>query len=165
MKTRGKPPVTPKSPYFVNMTASEGEPCPMCHQPHRLYQCGTFKCKSAKERNDFVKQHKICFNCISSSLHNSRRCKSTIRCKVEGCGRAHHTLLHFHEPREEVDQGTVNQNNEVNQGSMADQGTSCNTSTHSVSAVVDSSEVLLQGIPVKVISNSGRQITTYGPRA
>jgi len=81
---------------------------------------------------------------------------------MEGCGRAHHTLLHFHEPREEVDQGTVNQNNGVNQDSMADQGTACNTSTHSVSAVVDSSEVLLQVISVKVISNSGRQITTYG---
>jgi len=71
-------------------------------------------------------------------------------------------LLHFHESREEVVQGTVNQNNEVNQDSIANQGTSCSTSTHSVSAVVDSSEVLLQVIPVKVISNSGRQITTNG---
>ena len=81
---------------------------------------------------------------------------------MEGCGQAHHTLLHFHEPKEEVDRGTLNLNNEVNQDSMADQGTSCNASTHSVSAVDDSSEVLLEVIPVKVISNSGRQITTYG---
>ena len=81
---------------------------------------------------------------------------------MEGCGQAHHTLLHFHEPREEADKGTVNQTNEVNQDLMIDQGTSCNTSMHSVSAAVDSSEVLLQVIPVKVISNSGRQITTYG---
>ena len=78
---------------------------------------------------------------------------------MEGCGQAHHTLLHFHEPKEEVDQGTVNQNTEVKQDSMTDQSTSCNTSTHSVSAVVDSSEVLLQVIPVKVISNSDSQIT------
>ena len=41
--------------------------------------------------------------------------------------------------------------------------TSYNTSSRSVSAVVDSSEVLLQVTPVKVMSNSGRQITTYGP--
>jgi len=74
VKNRGKPPVTPKSPFFVNMTAGKSEPCPMCRQPHRLYQCGAFKSKSAKERNDFVKQQKICFNCISSSLHNSRNC-------------------------------------------------------------------------------------------
>ncbi|XP_068741884.1 uncharacterized protein [Montipora capricornis] len=161
-KSRGKPPVTPKPAFFVNMTAAKGEPCPMCCQSHRLYQCEAFKSKSPRERNDFVRQHKICFNCISSSLHNSRKCKSTIRCKVEGCGQAHHTLLHFHEPKEVVDSGTVSQNNEVNQDSLADQGTSCNTSAHSVNSVVNSSEVLLQVIPVKVISNSGRQITTYG---
>ena len=127
VKSRGKLPVNPKSPFFVNMTATKGAPCPMCHQTHRLYQCETFKSKSPKERNDFVKQHKICFNCISSSLHNSRKCKSTIRCKVEGCGQAHYTLLHFHEPKEEADKGTVNQTNEVNQDLMTDQGTSCNT--------------------------------------
>ncbi|XP_068674398.1 uncharacterized protein [Montipora foliosa] len=161
-KSRGKPPVTPKPAFFVNMTAAKGEPCPMCCQSHRLYQCEAFKSKSPRERNDFVRQHKICFNCISSSLHNSTKCKSTIRCKVEGCGQAHHTLLHFHEPKEVVDSGTVSQNNEVNQDSLADQGTSCNTSAHSVNPVVNSSEVLLQVIPVKVISNSGRQITTYG---
>ena len=120
------------------------------------------KSKSPKEGNDFVKQQKICFNCISSSLLNSRKCKSTIRFKVEGCGQAHHMLLHFHEPKEEVEKGTVNQTNEVNQDLITDQGTSCNTSMHSVSTAVDSYEVLLQIIPVKVISNSGRQITTYG---
>ena len=81
---------------------------------------------------------------------------------MEGCGQAHHTLLHFHKPKEEVDKGTVNRTNEVNQDLMVDQGTSWNTSMHSVSAAVDSSEVLLQVIPVKVISNSGHQITTYG---
>ena len=52
VKSRGKLPVTPKSPFFVNMTATKGAPCPMCHQPHRLYQCETFKSKSPKERND-----------------------------------------------------------------------------------------------------------------
>ena len=83
VKFRIKPPqVNPKVPVYVNMTSVRGEYCPMCRQAHRLYQCETFKSKSPKERNDFVKQHKICFNCISSSLHNSKKCKSLIRCKV-----------------------------------------------------------------------------------
>ena len=56
----------------------------------------------------------------------------------------------------------MNRTNEVNQDVMVDQGTSRNTSMYSVSAAVDSSEVLLQVIPVKVISNSGHQIMTYG---
>lgn len=162
VKSKVKPPVIPKSPFNANMTTAKGEPCPMCHQPHRLYQCEMFKSKSPEERNDFVKQHKICFNCISSSLHNSRKCRSLTRCKVQGCGKAHHTLLHFIEPKEKVNQGTVNQNIELNQNSVPDVGTLCSTSTSSTCAAIDSCEVLLQVIPVKVISNAGCQITTYG---
>ena len=157
VKPRGKP-VIPKMSFF--MATVKPEPCPMCHQPHHLYHCETFKSKTPEERNDFVKQHKICFNCISSSLHNSKKCKSPIRCRANGCGRAHHTLLHFTEPRERANQGTLNQDNEVvDQNLVPNQGT---TSTCSTSATVDSCEVLLQVIPVKVISSAGRQVTTYG---
>lgn len=54
----------------------------------------------------------------------------------------------------------VNQNNEVvNQDLVPSQGT---TSTCSGTAAVNSCEVLLQVIPVKVISKDGRQITTDG---
>ena len=159
VKFRIKPPqVNPKVPVYVNMTSVRGEYCPMCRQAHRLYQCETFKSKSPKKRNDFVKQHKICFNCISSSLHNSKKCKSLIRCKVQGCGKAHHTLLHFTEPKENVNPETVDQNIGVNQNSVPDQGTFSTVS----SAASDSCDVFLQVIPVKVISNSGNQITTYG---
>ena len=137
----GKPPVAPKSPFCVKMTVAKAAPCPMCRQPHRLYQLEAFKSKSPKQRLISTQ------NALTVSVHlYTRKCKSTIRCKLEGCGQAHHTLLHFHEPKEEVDQGTVNQNSEVNQDSVADQCTSCNASTHSVSAVNDSSEVLLEVI-------------------
>ena len=150
--------MNPKVPVYVNITSVRGEYCPMCRQAHRLYQCETFKSKSPKERNDFVKQHKICFNCISSSLHNSKKCKSLIRCKVQGCGKAHHTLLHFTEPKENVNQETVDKNIGVNQNSVPDQGTFSTVS----SAASDSCDVFLQVIPVKVRSNSGNQMTTYG---
>ena len=93
-------------------------------------------------------------------MHNSKKCKSPIRCRAHGCGRAHYTLLHFTEPRERANQGTLNQNNAVvDQDLVPNQGT---TSRCSTSATVDSCEVLLQVIPVKVISNAGRQVTTYG---
>ena len=48
VKSGGKLPVTPKSPFFVNMTAAKGAPCPTCHQPHRLYQCEAFKSLSTR---------------------------------------------------------------------------------------------------------------------
>ena len=71
---------------------------------------------------------------------------------MEGCGQVNHTLLHFHERKEEVEK------EEVNRDSMADQGTSCNTSTHSVSAVDDSSEVVFEVIPVKVAVKSRHMV-------
>ena len=77
---------------------------------------------------------------------------------MQGSGKAHHTLLHFAEPKENVNQETVDQNIGVNQNSVPDQGTLSTAS----SAASDSCEVFLQVIPVKVISNSGNQITTYG---
>ena len=94
---------------------------------------------------------------ISSSLHNSKKCKSLIRCKVQGCGKAHHTLLHFAEPKENVNQETVDQNIGVNQTSVPDQGTLSTVS----SAASDSCYVFLQVIPVKVISNYASQINNY----
>ncbi|KAK2561737.1 hypothetical protein P5673_015113 [Acropora cervicornis] len=143
VKFRIKPPqVNPKVPVYVNMTSVRGDYCPMCRQAHRLYQCETFKSKSPKD----------------SSLHNSKKCKSLIRCKVQGCGKAHHTLLHFAEPKENVNRETVDQNIGVKQNSVPDQGTLSTVS----SAASDSCDVFLQVIPVKVISNSGNQITTYG---
>ena len=141
------------------MTSVRGEHGPMCHQVHRLYQCETFISNHQRsEMTLFIKQHKICFYRISSSLNNSKKCKSLIECKVQGCGMARHTLWHFAEPKENVNQETVDQNIGVNQNSVPDQG----TLSTSLSEASDSCGVLLQAIPVHVISNSGNQITTYG---
>lgn len=147
---------TPKG-FTYSLTATNPESCAMCHQHHPLYRCEVFKSKSPRERNDFVKQKKICFNCISSTKHNSKKCKSLIRCRVEGCGKSHHTLLHFTEPRDRGNQQRDGPNGEdVNQGLRPDQ------TTISMCSTVNSCEVLLQVIPVRVISKSGNQITTFG---
>ena len=147
---------TPKG-FTYSLTATNPESCAMCHQHHPLYRCEVFKSKSPRERNDFVKQKKICFNCISSTKHNSKKCKSLIRCRVEGCGKSHHTLLHFTEPRDRGNQQRDGPNGEdVNQGLRPDQA------TISMCSTVNSCEVLLQVIPVRVISKSGNQITTFG---
>lgn len=67
-------------------------------------------------------------------------------------------MLHFAEPKENVNQETVDRNIGVNQKSVPDHGTLSTAS----SAASDSCDVFLQIIPVKVISNSDKQITTYG---
>ena len=78
---------------------------------------------------------------------------------MQGCGKTHHTFLHFTDTRGSANQGALSQHREVvNQNLVPDQGT---TSTCSTSASVGPCEVLLQVIPVKVMSSAGCKITTY----
>ena len=141
-------------------TTAKQDCCPMCYQSHRLYRCDLFKSKSPQERSDFVKQKQICFNCINSTSHNSKKCTSSTRCKVQGCGKTHHTLLHFTGPTGEARRLEVNQSEDViKQDSIPDQAT---TSTCSAEGTFHSCEVLLQVVPIRVMSEAGNQITTYG---
>ena len=55
--------------------------------------CVKFKQKTATERKNFVKEQKLCFNCLSKA-HMLKECQSEFRCRVDGCRQKHHTLLH-----------------------------------------------------------------------
>ena len=55
--------------------------------------CVKFKQKTAIERKNFVKEQKLCFNCLSKA-HMLKECQSEFRCRVDGCRQKHHTLLH-----------------------------------------------------------------------
>ena len=123
------------------MTTGKPESCPMCIQTHTLYRYEVFKSKSSKERNDFVKQGRFA-SIVLIQL-------KTTQGRVQGCGKSHHTFLHFMEPRQRVNQQIVTQNNDVvNQDLVPDYGTA---STCSTTSAVNSCEVLLQVIPLKVM--------------
>ena len=64
-----------------------------------------------KDREQFVKDFKLCFNCLKPG-HSAPKCFSSIRCQVEGCGGRHHTLLHF--PHNESASATSNKINSTN---------------------------------------------------
>ena len=68
--------------------------CMLCSQSHPLYRCDVFKSKSVEQRREFVSKKNICFNCVNSRDHLAKSCTSTNRCKVPGCGKPHHSLLH-----------------------------------------------------------------------
>ena len=145
--------VTTKASAYMTMTGKQ-ESCMICREPHWLHR------KSPRQRAEFVKKANICFNCINSTEHTARNCGSRNRCRVQGCGKTYHTLLHFTDTRGSANQGALSQNHEVvNQNLVPDQST---TSTCSTSASVGPCEALLQVIPVKVMSSAGCQITTYG---
>ena len=45
------------------------------------------------DQRELVKKNKLCFNCLSSD-HMISQCQSKHSCKLSGCNKRHHTLLH-----------------------------------------------------------------------
>ena len=64
----------------------------MCSEAHKLWNCASFKNKTARERNQFAKDKRLCFNCLQVG-HRVSECSYKQRCKE--CGKRHNLLLHF----------------------------------------------------------------------
>ena len=62
----------------------------MCETPHPLWNCESFLKCPLNQRNDFVKDKNLCFNCLGT--HKKEDCRSKSRCHQ--CNKRHHTLLH-----------------------------------------------------------------------
>ena len=62
--------------------------------------------KPMKDRIDFAAKEKICKNCFSKT-HLLKDCICSIKFRVDGCGKKHHTLLHLESPH----QATINSTN------------------------------------------------------
>ena len=65
-----------------------------------------FKIKPVKDRIDFAAKEKIWKNCFSKT-HLLKDCISSMKCRVDGCGKKHHILLYL----ESTQQATVNSTN------------------------------------------------------
>ena len=139
--------------------------CPLCVQYHPLYRCVVFKSKPVEERRALVNRKRICFNCINSTEHTASSCKSQMRCRVPGCGRSHHTLLHLSGPsRENADHHTNNTEVTVipTMPTVLPSDQDAPSSTCATATLAESSEIYLQIMPLKIIANDGRYTTTYG---
>ena len=139
--------------------------CPLCVQYHPLYRCGVFKSKPVEERRALVNRKRICFNCINSTEHTASSCKLQMRCRVPGCGRSHHTLLHLSGPsRENADHHTNNTEVTVipTMPTVLPSDQDAPSSTCATATLAESSEIYLQIMLLKIIANDGRYTTTYG---
>ena len=65
--------------------------CSYCQQGHYTYKCPSLTGQSVEQRNESVKQKRLCYNCLSAN-HMVGMCPSRKSCKE--CGRKHHCLLH-----------------------------------------------------------------------
>ena len=146
----GKPP--PKPPPKGGKVKANS--CRYCGQTHPLYRCETFKGKTPKERMSFVSSKKLCPNCLKGTEHSIDTCPSTFRCRVEGCGAFHHSLLHQTQPRQ-----TPGNSASLDQAAGVDATTS--TPVCATAGPEDSETVLLQVVPVRVVGCNGLTVTTY----
>lgn len=64
--------------------------CSMCNANHPLYACNSFLNLSIKDKYDFLKQNKLCFNCLRAG-HSLSECWFG-PCKL--CNQKHNSLLH-----------------------------------------------------------------------
>ena len=124
---------------LLNYSAQTSQPyCHLCKDGHYTQNCEKLLRASANERNEIVKNAKLCFNCLRSNhliiSSTSNNCKK--------CNGRHHTLLH----RETQNCKQSNQENRSIQTTQA----------NVVSLMAnDDTEVLLATAVVTVFDRSG----------
>ncbi|XP_071581393.1 uncharacterized protein [Temnothorax nylanderi] len=66
--------------------------CPLCKKNHQLYHCEEFLKLPVEDRIKNAKKAHLCINCLRSTTHQSKLCKSSA-CRK--CCKKHNTLLHI----------------------------------------------------------------------
>ena len=74
---------------------SKNQRCHLCYaDDHFLTSCAQFKEMKPEKRLEFVKENKLCFNCLKHGKHRARWCRIKNCCGVHGCSSKHSRLLH-----------------------------------------------------------------------
>ena len=152
---------------------------------HGIWRCQVFKSLATKDRLKTVKQHKLCRICLGEG-HFARSCRSGFTCRIAGCGKQHHYLIHGDQNGKDDDPNKNNQEKEIQKNSLKKEAatqsstgevrqnlTNLNMSTSeptglsnepvNIGAVKASRpRVCFKVVPVKVSSaSSGKEVVTY----
>ncbi|XP_077969936.1 uncharacterized protein LOC144424470 [Styela clava] len=114
--------------------------CLFCKDYHSIYKCEKFMVEPVESRRNFARVQRLCYNCLKPN-HMVGSCPSQSRCRAEGCGARHHTLLHI---------GHVNRNNQSVPATVHGAG---NSIFSSLSVNKNVCYVRLQVAPVRVFLN------------
>ncbi|XP_055856663.1 uncharacterized protein LOC129919682 [Episyrphus balteatus] len=74
---------------------SSADSCSVCSSNHKIFACDKFRAFDVKKRIGFVKDNKLCTNCLGSG-HLDEKCRSANTCRT--CRIRHHSLLHDDSP-------------------------------------------------------------------
>lgn len=83
--------IKPRSFHTTTTTSEEDVKCSFCNDNHYIFNCKKFISERVQERREFVKNNRLCFNCLIPN-HTSFRCRHHTTCRI--CRRKHHSLLH-----------------------------------------------------------------------
>ena len=119
--------------------------CYLCNGPHTMYYCPTFGSLSVPDRKGKVVALKLCLNCLKPN-HLAKECNSTFRCRVQGCGLKHNSLLHEERsgPPQTQPQASVQH---------------ANAATHHIDEEDEEDECLLMTAKVTLIGSNDEVIT------
>jgi hypothetical protein len=110
---------TSSSGNLVSQTArtyvTSKSQCPLCKDSHLLSHCDKFIKYSPKQRMEFVRTSKLCYNCLRQYSKN-HACSSQ-HCKQ--CNKRHHTLIHEAFKNQATDNNSVASSKLVNNGSAS----------------------------------------------
>lgn len=145
---------TKEKSFTATATTSTEKTCIKCEEQHTLCHCKQFTDMNVKDRNEYVKKNRLCYNCLLSG-HAVSRCRVPINCRI--CNKRHHSLLH--EKREDVSKtenetaNTGTSNVSVNH-SIEDNTTMTMTAQHSDTKLI----ALLATALVKCMNEEGHTI-------
>ena len=149
-KTTPQPSRTPQK----NGSASSNS-CRCCGQAHPLYRCEEFKKKTPQERATLVSSKKMCPNCLKNTEHSTDTCTSSFRCRIQGCGAFHHSLLHPTQLHVSISE------DHTTDGPTAAVDTTASVSSCTTTRTEESGTILLQVVPLRVVGPNGLTVTTY----
>jgi hypothetical protein len=76
-------------PFYCNVATQLQ--CSLCNGAHRMFHCDKFLKMQAKQRYNYAKQSRLCFNCLQP--YTKHHTCSTQMCRQ--CHNKHHALLHM----------------------------------------------------------------------
>ncbi|XP_013384334.1 uncharacterized protein LOC106154518 [Lingula anatina] len=127
---------------------------------HNLTRCFRFPKIPHEERRDFTRKHKLCNLCLSADPpHFAKDCKSKRMCTVDGCGRRHHTALHWSLGASQSRSGVPSHSKDVNTDAPP---TDAVKSSVNFGKCHQQRRTVLPVLPVRVCNpDSGQEISTY----
>ena len=92
----------------VNSHFESKQQCVYCTQRHKIRSCNKFRELNVSEKNDVVKQKRLCLCCLEQK-HFARSCPTKRACGIDDCEQYHNRLLHQTKPeREDHSDGITN---------------------------------------------------------